>query len=182
MMVMRLRYPMKHNKPVNISKLSIKDVTLIGIMTATLIAGKMALSFLPNIEIVSLLIIVFTLTYGSRVFYSIIVFICIEMFMWGMGLWTLNYLYIWPLLAIITYLFRKQDSVWFWSIVSGIFGLGFGALCSILYLFIGGVRTAFAWWIAGIPWDVVHCIGNFVLALVLYNPLMTVLKKLKRFY
>lgn len=171
---------MKHNKVEKKRKLSVKDIALIGIMTATLIASKMALAVLPNIEIVSLLIIVFTLTFGFKVFYSIIIFICIETFIWGMGLWSIMYLYTWPLLAIITYLFRKQDSVWFWSIVSGIFGIFFGALGSILYLIIGGVRTAFAWWIAGIPWDIVHCIGNFVLALVLYRPLMATLRKLKR--
>lgn len=171
---------MKHNKVEKKRKLSVKDIALIGIMTATLIASKMALAVLPNIEIVSLLIIVFTLTFGFKVFYSIIIFICIETFIWGMGLWSIMYLYTWPLLAITTYLFRKQDSVWFWSIVSGIFGLFFGALGSILYLIIGGVRTAFAWWIAGIPWDIVHCIGNFVLALVLYRPLMATLRKLKR--
>ncbi|WP_455716108.1 hypothetical protein [Anaerosporobacter sp.] len=172
---------MKHNNPVKVPKLSIKDIALIGIMSATLIAGKMAL-FLPNIEIVSLLIIIFTLTFGYKVFYSIAVFTCIETFIWGMGLWFIMYIYIWTLLAIITYLFRKQDSAWFWSIVSGLFGLCFGALGSIVYLVIGGVKTAFAWWIAGIPWDVTHCIGNFVLALFLYKPLMTVFRKLKRFY
>ena len=172
---------MKHNKLDKKRKLTVNDVALICIMTATLIASKMALSFLPNIEIVSLLIIVFTLTFGYRVFYSIIIFTCIETFIWGMGIWSIMYLYTWPILAIIAYVFRKQDSVWFWSIVSGIFGLCFGALGSLLYLFIGGVRTAFAWWIAGIPWDVIHCMGNFVLALVLYRPLINALKKLKKF-
>lgn len=171
---------MKHNKVDKKRKLSVKDIALIGIMTATLTASKMALAFLPNVEIVSLLIIVFTLTFGFKIFYSIIIFICIETFIWGMGTWSIMYLYIWPLLALITYVFRKQDSVWFWSIVSGMFGLGFGALCSILYLIIGGVRTAFAWWISGIPLDIIHCISNFVLAMVLYKPLMAALRKLKR--
>ena len=39
------------------TKISVKDVTQIGIMSAVLIAGKAALSFLPNVEIVTLLII-----------------------------------------------------------------------------------------------------------------------------
>ncbi|WP_310605332.1 hypothetical protein [Anaerosporobacter sp.] len=168
---------MKHN---NIKRsLSVRDIALIGIMAATLIAAQVTLAALPNIEIVSLLIIVFTLTFGLKVFYSIIVFTCIETFIWGMGLWSIMYFYIWIILAIVVYLFRKQDSVWFWSIVSAIYGLCFGALGSILYLVIGGVRTAFAWWIAGIPWDVAHCIANFVLTLVLYKPLVSAFKRLK---
>ena len=71
------------------------------------------------------------------------------------------------------------------AIVSGIFGLCFGALCAVPYFFIGlssggianGWTTAVTWWIAGIPWDLIHCGGNFVIMLVLFKPISFVLKK-----
>ena len=56
------------------TKISAKDVTQIGIMSAVLIAGKAALSFLPNVEIVTLLIIVYTLYFGKKVFFFNIYF------------------------------------------------------------------------------------------------------------
>ncbi|MBQ8411472.1 MAG: hypothetical protein IJX15_07090 [Ruminiclostridium sp.] len=95
------------------------------------------------------------------------------------------YLYAWPLLALVAYLTRKSDSAVSLAIISGVFGLLFGLLCSIPYIFIGsvdgniinGFRTAFAWWIAGIPWDLVHGIANFIIMLVLYHPINTVMKK-----
>lgn len=158
-------------------KLTTKDIALIGVMIATIEAAKMALSFLPNIELVTLLIILYTLFFGYRILYVILAFILIEGCLYGFGIWWAMYAYIWPLLALLTHLFRKQDSVWFWSVFSGIYGLFFGALCAVSYFFIGGWRTAFAWWISGIPMDVVHCISNFVLCLVLFLPLKTVLKK-----
>ena len=43
-------------KPHN-NTLTIKDIALVGVMTATLEAGKMAMTFLPNVEVVSLFII-----------------------------------------------------------------------------------------------------------------------------
>lgn len=54
----------------------------------------------------------------------------------------------------------------------------FGALCAIPYLFMGGVKTAFAWWVAGIPWDLVHGAANFVIMVTLYKPLAGVMKKI----
>ena len=97
------------------------------------------------------------------------------------------YAYIWPLLVLLTWLFRKEDSALFWAIFSGIFGLCFGALCSITYFFIGfssggvvaGFNTAFPWWISGIMWDMIHCVGNFVFMLVLYRPIRNVMNRFK---
>ena len=60
--------------------------------------------------------------------------------------------------------------------LSGAFGLGFGAMCAVPYLFVGGINTAFAWWVSGIPFDIIHGISNFVLMLILYKPLRKVLE------
>ena len=59
--------------------------------------------------------------------------------------------------------------------VSGLFGLSFGLLCAIPYIFTSGLYGAFAWWVAGIPWDLVHGISNFVIMLVLYEPMKRVM-------
>lgn len=39
-----------------------------------------------------------------------------------------------------------------------------------------GIHTAFAWWVSGIPFDMIHGVSNFVLMLVLYKPLRRVLE------
>jgi energy-coupling factor transport system substrate-specific component len=89
------------------------------------------------------------------------------------------YAYLWPLLALLTFLCRRQKSVWFWSLLSGAYGLFFGALCSIPYFLIGGPSMAFTWWVAGIPYDLVHCLSNGILCMVLFRPLNHVLNRLK---
>lgn len=164
-----------HKKPL---KLTIYDIALIGIMTATLEGGKLALFFLPNVEIVTLLIILYTLCFGPKIFYAVITFICIEGLLYGFGLWFIMYLYLWPLLALVTYLCRKKTGTLFWSILSAFFGLFFGAFAALPYIIISGPSAAFAWWVAGIPFDIIHCISNFALALVLFSPLHKILTKL----
>lgn len=167
-------------------KITAHDIALTGIMTAVIVVCKEALGALPNIELVSFWIIMFTLFFGWRILFVVPVFVLIEGCLYGMGPWWIMYLYAWPLLALIAYLNRKQDSVWFWSILSAFFGLFFGLLCAIPYGIIGvidngiqaGLYAGFIWWVAGIRWDVVHCIGNFVLMRVLYRPVRSVMRRI----
>lgn len=161
----------------NKGRITASDIARIGIMSAALTAGKTALAFLPNIEVVSLLIILYSIYFGKKVIFAVLVFIALECMIWGVNLWTLMYIYIWPLLAAAAWVFRKKDDIIFWSVFSAVFGLMFGGLCSLVYVFAGGFKTAFYWWIAGIPMDVVHCIGNFFIMLFLYKPLRMVLDR-----
>ena len=65
-----------------------------------------------------------------------------------------------------------------WAVFSGAFGLFFGALCGIVDVFIGGFAYAVAKWVTGIPFDLAHAGGNFILALILFVPLRTLVDKL----
>ncbi len=167
-------------------EIRILDLTLMGMMVAVMEVSKLALSFLPNIELVSFWIILFTLFFRWRVLFAIPAFVLVEGLLYGINLWWISYLYAWPLLALAAWLFRRQESVLFWSILSGSFGLLFGMLFAIPYVVIGaagnglrsGLYAGFTWWVAGIPYDIAHGIGNFVLMLVLYKPVREAMKRL----
>ena len=160
------------------TKITVRDIAITGMMIATIEVAKNALAFIPNVELVSLLVILFTLYFGKKILFVIPAFILLEGCIYGFGLWWIMYLYVWPLLALITYIMRKQESVWVWAIMSGSFGLAFGALCSIPYIVLSGPKAAFAWWVSGIPFDILHCVSNFVLCLGLFNPLSKVMRKM----
>lgn len=172
----------------NSFKISIQDIALIGMMTAVIEVSKLMLSFLPNVELVTFWIIMFTLFFGPKIIYAIIVFNLIEISIYGVHTWVIMYFYIWPALALIVYFCRKQNVVWFYSILSGLFGLLFGAFGSIPYIVIGavdgGVRSgllmAFNWWVAGIPFDIVHGIANFAIMSVLYVPVRALLVRVRK--
>lgn len=165
------------------------DVALVGLMVAFIEVCKVAMMNIPNVEMTTFLLIMFTLFFGKLVLLVVPVFILIEGVMFGFGLWWVMYLYVWPLLVLVTWMLRKQESVWVWSIVAGIFGLLYGFLCSFPYFVIGavdgglmgGLSTAFSWWIAGIPWDLTHGAANFVIMLVLYKPMRQILMKTRAF-
>lgn len=161
-------------------KLTIQEIALMGIMTALLEVAVHAMAVLPNVEPVTLLIILYTIFFGKKVVYILAAYLFFEGCWYGFGLWWVMYAYVWPLLAFLTYLFRKNKSAWFWSVFSGAFGLFYGALCSIPYFFIGGPAMAFAWWVSGIPFDLLHCVSNALLCMVLFVPLQRVLKQLKQ--
>ena len=172
----------------NKTKITIQDICLIGMMVAVIEVCKVALSFLPNIELTTFWLIMFTLFFGRKIMLVVPVFILIEGCIYGFNTWWIMYLYAWPLLVLFTWMFRKQESIWFWSILSGLFGLFFGLLCSFPYVVIGtvdggvqnGLYAGFTGWVAGISCDIVHCVGNFVLMTVLYHPVRLLMLKVKR--
>lgn len=153
------------------AKQNARELAILSLFTAILFLGQVFLAVLPNIEVVSLLIILYTRTCGKKVFPVIYAFVLLKGFFYGFGIWWFSYLYVWSILALMVSFFRKNTSVLFWSILSGFFGLAFGALCTLPYLVAGGIGAAFAYWTAGLLFDVTHCIGNFVVCLILFRPL-----------
>ncbi len=147
-----------------------------------MLAVQVVLAPLPNIELVSVLVIVFGISLGFEVLYPLYVFVLLEGLVYGFGFWFLNYCYVWLVLALAAVLLRKRTAPLFWAVVSGGFGLMFGALCALPYLFIGGIHSAFAYWISGIPFDLVHCAGNFFTALLLVKPACNIMAKLLERY
>lgn len=167
--------------------LSIEDIALTGVMAAVIEVCKAAMIFLPNIELTSFWVIMFTLLFRWRILFVIPVFILAEGAIYGFGLWWIMYLYTWPLLALAVWFCRKQKSVWFWSFLSAMFGFLFGFLCALPYAAIGaadgglrgGLYAGFTWWVAGIPFDITHGIGNFVLMAVLYHPIHLAMTRIR---
>lgn len=103
----------------------------------------------------------------------------LECIVWGLHVWVIMYLYVWPLLITAALMLNEKGSVLTFSLLSAFFGLFFGLACSLPYLFISGPAAAFAWWVSGIPFDIVHCVSNFLLCLILFRPLDLLLLNLK---
>lgn len=159
------------------AKLTTRELILLALMGAAMFVLQVAMAALPNIHPIAPLIIATTVVFGWKTLYSIGVFILLEGFIHGFGMWWFSYLYVWPLLMVLAMLLKGSDSPLFWAAVAGGFGLIFGAMCSLPYFFIGGPSAAFAYWVSGIPFDLLHCGGNFAATLVLYRPVTNILKR-----
>jgi len=139
--------------------------------------SQVIMASLPNIEIVSFLIIITARKFGVRSLLSVYVFVGLEILTYGLAEWVISYLYVWAILCLIVCLLRKIDSCILFTLVSGIFGLLFGVLCSVPSFVIGGLGHGISWIISGIPYDLLHGFGNLLLTFLLYNPLSKVLNK-----
>ena len=170
-------------------KLSIKDIAYIGMAVALIETCKMALISMPNIELTSFWLVMFTLLLGPKALIIVPAFVAIEAGLYGPHVWVIMYLYVWPILILLTHLFRKNSNVLFWALLSGFFGLFFGALCTPAQIIFftkpetldAALKAGFAWWVAGIPYDVAHAIGNFSIMFVLYTPIRIAVNKLNTF-
>lgn len=157
-----------------------RRVVLGGLLGALLVVCKEVLAPLPGIEPVTPLILFYGMELPAFGPWAIAVFVVLQFLLYGFGMWSWGYLYIWALLYLLARLLHSMDSALGWALVAGAFGLGFGALFTPVYFLVQGPGGALAWWLAGIPTDVAHCLGNFVVMLGLYRPLRPLFRRLDR--
>ena len=166
---------MKHAS--SATKPSLRELCILSLLGALMLALQVAASALPNIHFTAPIIIITAVFFGWKSLYAIIVFIMLEGLVWGFGLWWACYWYLWPALAIPAILLRQNRSALVWAIVAAIHGLLFGALYALIYYFVGGWEMVLAKWISGIPFDLAHCAGNFIITLLLFTPLYKAFEK-----
>jgi hypothetical protein len=150
----------------------------IALLSAVLTVAMLAIKPLPNVELISLLVVMYALLFGKDTFIIVTIFSLTEGLLWGFGLWWVSYLYVWPLLCLIVILLKPiiKEEFFIWAVVSGLFGLVFGALFAVAYLPIDPAY-ALAYWIAGLPWDVWHGGCNFVLMVLVGKPAYKLLRR-----
>ena len=159
-------------------RLATRTTVMAGLMGALLLVLKETLAVLPG-EPVTPLILLYTLEFPAATPWAVGVFVVLQFVLYGFGLWSWMYLYIWFLLFFLVRGLRKMDSAVGWAVVSAAYGLAFGALCTPVYLVTMGPLAAFTWWVAGLPTDLIHCAGNFVITLVVYRPLRRALHAIR---
>lgn len=166
------------NSPTPSVKLSARELCILAFFAALIFSVKAALASIPNVNLNALLIILVTLYFGWKALYTVGVYVLLEGLIFGFNIWWFSYLYIWPLLVVLVMAFRKNRSPLLWAILAGIYGLLFGPLMYIGYFAIlGGWRGFAAMWIAGIPYDLIHAVSNFLTVLILFKPLSRVMDR-----
>jgi len=157
--------------------ISASDIAIIGLLSALLVAGKFALQFISNVEIVSPLIIIFTCSLGmKRTLPAVLIFCLLDNFLYLFSfLVTIQYFFHFPLLCILTKLIIRDKSPNFKYNIIFIFFAGFMALCfwieTPVINELAGFTKFMPTMIAGIPFMIPMLITNTVVIAVLYLPL-----------
>ena len=164
---------------------AITDMVLFAMFGAMIFASKIAFEAFPNVHPITMLIMVFTIAYGWRGLIPTFLFVIISGAYYGFPIWWIPYLYIWPLYSVLTMLLPKKMpgkvAVFVYPIVCGLFGLLYGTIYAPgqALLFGYNFQKMIKWIIAGLPWDVVHGLGNLGMGLLIY-PLSELVKTLNR--
>jgi energy-coupling factor transport system substrate-specific component len=140
------------------------------LFAAILFVVQVILAPLPNIELVTYLVVVASLSLPLASAMMIVsVFTIIEGLYWGFAEWTIAYFYIWPILVLLTRLLKNRlKEPLFAAAFVGIFGLLFGAMTSLVTLLTLGTNAMIAYILNGLMFDAVHGFSNFMIMLFLH--------------
>ena len=164
-------------------KLTTKELTLFALLGSLMYATKVIMEALPNIHLLGVFTIAFTVVYRKKALYIIYLYVLINGLFGGFSTWWVPYLYIWTVLWAVTMLLPQnmpeKIRPLVYMVVCALHGFGFGLLCAPFQALVFGLnfKSTIAWVIAGLPFDIVHGISNFFCGMLII-PVINVLKKL----
>lgn len=169
------------------AKIATVYIVRVAFMASMLTVAKFALSFVPNVEVVTLLICVYGSAMGiSYALPATLVFCAVEVALYGVGSWVLLYFLYFSLLAVLSGVFLKGGrafvAILFGTVGSALFGV-LSACCDTLFC-VGNLAPDYlgqyfvAYYVRGLYFDVVHIISNAVIMACAYLPLVRVARRL----
>ncbi len=161
------------------------EMCVFAMLGTIMFCSKIIMEFLPNIHLLGMFTMVFTLVYRTRALIPIYIFVLLSGLYAGFNLWWIPYLYIWTVLWALTMLLPKnmphKTSSIVYAALCAFHGLAFGALYAPAQAMLFGLnfKQTIAWIIAGLPWDFVHMLGNLAAGFLIV-PLYKTLSKLEK--
>ncbi len=157
---------------------------MFAVLGTLMFCSKVLMEVLPNIHLLGMFTMVFTLVFRKKALIPIYLYVLLNGLFAGFTSWWLPYLYIWTVLWGITMLLPRRMSKGIayvvYPLLCGLHGLAFGTLYAPVQALLFGMdfQQTLAWIAAGLPWDVLHGVGNFCAGMLIV-PLSELLKKLE---
>ena len=154
-------------------------------LAAIMFCSKVVMEFLPNIHLLGVLTMVYTIVFRSKALIPIYGYVLLNGLYAGFSIWWVPYLYIWTILWGITMLLPKAMpkgvKAVVYPVVCALHGLAFGVLYAPAQAIMFGLNReqTLAWILSGLGFDLIHGIGNLAVGLLIL-PLSEVLTKLTR--
>lgn len=148
-------------------------------------ASKILMELAPNIHLLGVFTIAFTVVYRKKALYPIYIYVILNGIFCGFAAWWIPYLYIWTVLWGIVMLLPekmpKKIRPFVYMAVCAIHGFLFGTLYAPVQalLFGLGIQGMISWIIAGLPFDLIHGVSNFFCG-ILIIPVISVLRLAER--
>ena len=159
-----------------------RQLVLFSMLGALMFISKILFEFLPNIHLLGMFTMVYTIVFRKKALIPIYVFVLLNGIWSGFAIWWLPYLYIWTVLWGMTMLIprniSRKKAVIIYPLINALHGLMFGTLYAPAQaLFFGLDFKGMLLWIgAGLYWDMIQALGNFGAGFLIY-PLSKTLKR-----
>ena len=106
-----INLPFLNNKMLTDStKIKLRELVVLTVFGVIIFLSKLLLEFLPNFHLITMFIITLTVVYKAKALISIYIFVFLTIFLNGLNLWTIPYLYIWLYPFILTLILPKRLS------------------------------------------------------------------------
>ena len=167
-------------------KLNVREIVIFGMLGAIMFASKLIMEVAPNVHLLGVFTIAMTVVYRGKALYPIYVFVFILGFFYGFATWWIPYLYLWTVLWAMAMLLPKKMPIWLkpivYSVVCALHGFLYGTLYAPAQALLFGLdfEQMIAWIIAGLPWDLVHGVSNFICGLLIC-PIIKVLSQSEKY-
>jgi len=165
---------------------SVRRIALLAIMTALTTVGRLMFSLpvLPNIQPMTALLIVIALNIGiiDGLLVSVLSMLLTNLIL-GMGPWTVLQIISFAVIILLTGLFkyfytfgtlRNRLLFSMWALLAGFI---YGFIVSFLSFHLYGMSNFFVYYLNGLPFDMLHAIGNFGFFFILEPILVPIIKK-----
>lgn len=165
-------------------KLSAKEIAVFGMFGALMYASKLLVEAAPNIHLLGVLTVALTVVYRKKALYPIYTFVFLAGLFAGFATWWIPHLYLWTVLWGAVMLLPQNMPKKIRPIVYMSVCAAHGFLYGTLYapaqaLFFGlDFQGMIAWVLAGLPWDCVHGISNFVCG-TLILPIVNIIQRVE---
>lgn len=165
-------------------KLKVRELVVFGMLGALMYASKVLMEIAPNIHLLGVFTIAFTVVYRKKALYPIYTYILLNGLFSGFATWWIPYLYLWTILWGVTMLLPQKMSpkgkVIVYMIVNACHGFLFGILYAPAQALLYGLsfEGMLAWIAAGLPFDLIHGVSNFFCG-ILIVPITKLLFKLE---
>ena len=160
-------------------KLTTKEIALFGMLGAIMYASKFIMEVIPNVHLLGVFTVAFTVVYRKKALYPIYIFVILTGIFSGFASWWIPYLYIWTVLWGAVMLLprempKKVQPVVYMAVCSA-HGFLYGTLYAPVQAILFGLsfKRMIAWIIAGLPWDCIHGISNFFCGMLIVPIILT---------
>lgn len=154
-------------------KLTVREMAIFAVLGALMYASKIAMEFLPNIHLVGVIIVAITVVYRKKALFPIYIFVFISGIFYGFSTWWIPYLYIWTVLWGFVMLLPKNMNksvrpIAYMS-VCALHGFLYGTLYAPSQALLFGLnfKGMIAWIVAGLSFDLIHGISNFLCGILI---------------